>query len=58
MRAKTINMFEWKVFESRERTTESLNCLMNRLATEGWEIMQVDFELYSVLSRKSTTLLD
>jgi len=58
MRAKTINMFEWKVFESSERSVSSLNMLLDELANLGWEIVQVDFEMYSVLSRKSKTLLD
>jgi hypothetical protein len=58
MRAKTINMFEWKVFESSEQTVDSLNVLLDELAHMGWEVMQVDFDLYQVLSRKSKTLLD
>ena len=51
-------MYEWKVFESRERTTESLNCLMDRLANDGWEIMQVDFDRYTALAKKTTVLND
>ena len=58
MQAKIITMFEWKVFESRKQTTESLNCLMDRLAHDGWEIMQVDFDLHTALARKAKTLLD
>jgi len=51
-------MFEWKVFESSEQTVDSLNVLLDELAHMGWEIMQVDFDLYQVLTRKSKTLLD
>jgi hypothetical protein len=51
-------MFEWKAFESKEKNIDSLNLLLNLLAHKGWDIMQVDFDLFSVLARKSKTLLD
>jgi hypothetical protein len=51
-------MYEWKIFESSEKTVDSLNVLLDQLAGWGWEIMQVDFDQCTVLSRKSKTLLD
>ena len=51
-------MYECKAFQVSDRTIESLNCLMDRLTEEGWDIMQVDFDMYTVLARKSKTLLD
>jgi hypothetical protein len=58
MRAKTINMFEWKVFESKESNVDSLNLLLDLLAHKGWDIVQVDFDAFSVLARKQNTLFD
>ena len=49
MRAKIINMYEWKVFESPTPTVDSLNVLLDELAHMGWEIMQVDFDRHQAL---------
>ena len=51
-------MYEWKVFESKESTVDSLNLLLDSLAHKGWDIVQVDFDRYTALAKKPTILND
>lgn len=51
-------MYTYKVFESEFKNLKSVNQLLEILAKDGWEPINVDYVRYTVFAKKPTTLND
>ena len=54
------NVYEYRVFETANstRTLHYINELLQRLTSEGWEPINVDYVRYTVFARKPKILND
>ena len=51
-------MYEWKTFESKEKTLESMDKLLMEVSNAKWEIIKVDYRMYLITARKVKLLTD
>jgi len=51
-------VYTYRVFESQFRNLEAVNQLLEILAKDGWEPINVDYVRYTVFAKKPTTLND
>ena len=51
-------MYTYRVFEALLRNLEAINVLLEELAREGWEPINVDYVRYTVFAKKPKTLND
>jgi len=51
-------VYTYRVFEAPLRSLEAVNALLEALAKEGWEPIDVDYVRYTVFAKKPKTLND
>ena len=51
-------MYEWKTFESKKKTLESMDKLLTEVSNAKWEIIKVDYHKYLITARKVKLLTD
>ena len=51
-------MYEYKVFGTDVKSDQGLNKLLDEISRNGWEPIQIDWDMMQVFARKALMLTD
>jgi len=58
MHMRTINMYEYKIFEAESYSLTAMNKLLEEISRTGWEPVQFDTDKMQILAKRPLILND